>query len=295
VNLLNNTLNLSRYFVLLLVILITPDAIAATWPDTSLSESLINADIQQPFPLAVVSQLEEDLARVAISATIPVEFDQLRAFYRDDSNWCHGFIANIYVKACYKKGDLVRIFYDNNDAYQELSSAFRFDYRIEGQSLDANELLISLVAESGPLGSKDYRLRIEAQATTDNQSNIRLVYQSRYGFVARSALFIYLKTLGSGKIGFSHEPNGQPVKGIRGILERNAMRYLLALCAYFANRNPLKTLQDTLKNWHDYARVFNKELQEIDWIDYQKLKLQEYQDQQKLQQYQGELWLNKDW
>ena len=271
------------------------NALSATWPTSTLAQSIAEPPIHQPFPIAVQSELDGDLARVAVSARIPVAFTELQTFYRNDDAWCQGFFANVYVKACYKNGKLLRIFYDNNDEYQDLGDAFQFDYQVVEQTLNNQHLYISLRADSGPLGSEDYRLSIEAEAQSDSHTVLRLVYQSRYGFIARSALFVYLKTLGRDKIGFSRDQQAQPVAGVRGILERNAMRYLLALCAYFSNQNAVKPLANTLKNWHDYATVFSQELQEIDWSDYQKLKLREYQDQLKLQQHNGELWLKEDW
>lgn len=251
--------------------------------------------IEKPFPITVISELQDDLSRVAISAVIAAPFDEIKRFYRTEDQWCRAFFANIYVKACYKKNQSLRVFYNNNDEYQNLSDAFRFDYDIAEQTLDNSSLLIRLLAESGPLGSHDYELRIEAQPYSDKQSIIRLVYQSRYGFFARSALYIYLKTLGSGKIGFSRDADNQAVQGIRGILERNAMRYLLSLCAYLLNYDAAKPLATTLKTWHDYATIFSRELEEIDWPAYQTLKLKEQLDQEKLERHHGELWLNKDW
>lgn len=243
----------------------------------------------------VESQADGESSRVAISALIPVKFSQLSAFYRDEQQWCRGFFANIYVKACYKKPRQVRLFYDNNDTYQPLQDAFRFDYEIENQSLDDSHLLISLVSADGPLGTHNYLLRLEAEPYSQTTSIIRLVYRNSYGFVARSALFIYLKTLGSDKIGFSRDPDGQPIKGIRGILERNAMRYVLSLSAYFINRDPNKPLQTTLRNWHHYAKLFQKQLQEIGWEDYRQLKLQEFEDQKKLEANHGEMWDKDEW
>lgn len=281
--------------LILWLVLIPVAGHGASWPSSSLRQSIEHALIKQPFPIQVESEASDESSRVAISAVIPVSFAELSDFYRDDQRWCRGFFANVYVKACYKKPQQVRLFYDNNDEYHALDDAFRFDYKVENQSLDASHLLISLISKDGPLGTHDYLLQLEAEPYAESKSIIRLVYKNSYGFVARSALYIYLKTLGSDKIGFSHDADGKPIQGIRGILERNAMRYVLSLSAYFMNRQPGKPLQTTLKNWHDYASLFQKQLQEIPWADYRQLKLQEFKDQKKLEANHGEMWEKDDW
>jgi len=269
--------------------------LADDWPGASLPQSVKSPLLSKPFPISVTSELNGDLSRVAISALVPVTFTELANFYRDDSQWCQAFFANVYVKSCYKNQRSLRLFYNNNDRYQDLEAAFRFDYRIETQQLDPTRLYISLIAASGPLGSFDYQLNIEAQAANAGNSFIRLVYQARYGWLARSAVYVYLKTLGGGKVGFSHDQDNKPVEGLRGVLERNAMRYLLALSAYFTNHESGKPYTVTLKNWHDYAQVFQDELQEIDWNAYQSLKTKEYGDLLKLEKNRGELWVKDDW
>lgn len=265
------------------------------WPQSSIQQSLRSASLQSPFPIAVVSEQQGELARVAISAVLPVPYPDIRTFAGDGNAWCEGFFTNIYVKACYKKSTQLSIYYANNSEYQPLPDAYRFDYRLRQQLATHQGLSLAFYADSGPLSSWDYRIRLEAEPHDEQHSRVRFVYQMRYGLIARSALFVYLKTLGSGKKGFSRDAQGEVIEGVRGILERNAMRYLLALSAYFQNSQAGKPLATSLKLWHDYARVFQSELDEVPWQQYQALKLREYRDQQHLQETQGVLWLDKNW
>ena len=71
---------------------------------------------------------------------------------------------------------------------------------------------------------------------TDNTTFIHFKYTYHYGFLARVAISGYLATLGRKKVGFSvdsYDENNEPVyvKGMQGIVERNSMRYFIAIRA----------------------------------------------------------------
>ena len=61
-------------------------------------------------------------------------------------------------------------------------------------------------------------------------------YSYTQGFMARFAAGVYFSTRGRDKVGFTRiQDGGDPprlVRGIRGALERNTMRYYLAVDAY---------------------------------------------------------------
>ena len=66
---------------------------------------------------------------------------------------------------------------------------------------------------------------------------MHLSYSYDYGVAARVAMQGYLATIGRDKVGFSvvgTQADGQPVYigGTRGVVERNTMRYYLAIEAY---------------------------------------------------------------
>ncbi|MDT4876423.1 hypothetical protein FQZ97_1118590 [compost metagenome] len=91
-----------------------------------------------------------------------------------------------------------------------------------------------LEAEDGPLGTRRYRIKLEAVALDERRSFLHLSYSYAYGLAARLATQAYLATLGRNKVGFSivaHDAEGQPVYigGMRGVIERNTMRYYLAI------------------------------------------------------------------
>jgi hypothetical protein len=100
------------------------------------------------------------------------------------------------------------------------------------------------------------------------------------------AMQTYLATLGRNKVGFTvigQLPDGQPiyVNGLRGVVERNVMRYYFAIDAYLgAQRRPppdrmLKSLQD----WFDATERYPRQLREVSRNEYFEMKLREIERQ----------------
>ena len=98
---------------------------------------------------------------------------------------------------------------------------------------------MQLSADEGPLSTKNYRIQVEVVPVDAKRSVIHMSYAYGYGFAARMAMQTYLSTLGSQKVGFTiieRKPDGKPVfqGGVLGLLERNTMRYYLAIDAYLS-------------------------------------------------------------
>ena len=100
----------------------------------------------------------------------------------------------------------------------------------------------------------------------------------------------YLATIGSGKVGFTligKQPNGQPeyIGGMRGVVERNTMRYYLAIDAYLGAlaTPPSLRLQKRLQGWFTATEQYPRQLREVDPTAYIDMKRSEYLRQQTLQ------------
>ena len=99
----------------------------------------------------------------------------------------------------------------------------------------------------------------------------------------------YLGTIGSGKSGFTKavsEQGGPPrlVGGIRGALERNTMRYYLALDAYLgALATPAdRDFEESIERWFAATERYALQLHEVEHDDYIAMKRSEYLRQQTL-------------
>ena len=100
----------------------------------------------------------------------------------------------------------------------------------------------------------------------------------------------YLATLGSGKVGFTiigKLPSGQPkyIGGMRGVAERNTMRYYLAIDAYLGalTAPPRLQLQKRLLRWFISTEQYPRQLHEVNQTAYIDMKRREYLRQQATQ------------
>ena len=79
---------------------------------------------------------------------------------------------------------------------------------------------------------------------------------------------------------------GQPIYigGMRGAIERNAMRYYLAIDAYLASlRSPAdQQVEKRIQTWFDATERYPRQLREMDRKTYVAMKRGEYERQQAL-------------
>ena len=88
----------------------------------------------------------------------------------------------------------------------------------------------------------------------------------------------YLATIGADKVGFTatgKDSAGEPsyVGGVRGVVERNTMRYYLAIDAYM---DAPKQLPQRLATWFDSTERYARQLHEVEREDYLAMKRNEY-------------------
>ena len=76
------------------------------------------------------------------------------------------------------------------------------------------------------------------------------------------------------------DSDGKPVfiKGLQGIIERNCMRYFLALQSYLdtASFPADKRFEASLNEWYDFTLKYKRQLYEVDRKDYLSAKHREY-------------------
>jgi hypothetical protein len=128
---------------------------------------------------------------------------------------------------------------------------------------------------------------LEAVPLDAKRSFVHMSYAYAYGAAARLAMQAYLITAGRDKVGFSVTGTGKDgkpeyVDGVRGVVERNTMRYYLAIEAYLgalaapAADQPDKRLND----WFAATERHALQLHEIERDEYMTMKRHELQRQQ---------------
>lgn len=117
---------------------------------------------------------------------------------------------------------------------------------------------------------------------------MHLRYSYSYGIAGRLAMQTYLATVGRGKVGFT-QTAGQGDKsayvgGMRGTVERNTMRYYLAIEAYLATlaQAPEQQPSARLQYWFDATEGYSRQLREVDRKAYFSMKKDELQRQKTL-------------
>ena len=224
-----------------------------------------------------------------VHALIEQPFEQVRQQLSQAAQWCDVLILHINVKYCRAQ---------RTSAGEELVSGVgrkfdqplaevhwvRFGFRVVTDRSD--HLLTELRSPTGPLGTHDYRMSVEAVPHTNGQSLLRMTYSYGYGTAARWAMKTYLATLGRDKRGFSvvgKTANGQPITvgGVRGVVERNTLRYYLALQSHLRSHGAPggNATQLALQTWFDATERYAEQLHEMDGPDYIAMKLKEIQRQ----------------
>jgi len=208
-------------------------------------------------------------------------------------NWCDVLILHINTKYCHavagKNGTVLNMNIGKKTD-QELSDAYRvqFNYNPVTSSSAATEYFqVGLSADSGPLGTKDYQIVVEAAAISGNRTFLHLTYAYSYGFAGRVAMKAYLATIGSDKVGFTtlNDEDKNYIGGVRGVVERNTFRYYLAIDAYLnaLSATPDKRLEKRLNNWFNATEQFPRQLHEVDLNEYLDMKHKEIERQKTAQ------------
>ena len=257
----------------------------------ALGEQLTNNQFQRTLVLDSAESshdLEGD-----IYALVDYPFADVNAGFNGPAHWCDMLILHINTKYCRastdKAGTVLKVSigkkYD-----QPLDEAYRVElaYRVAEATLDYLE--VQLNAPTGPMGTSNYRIVLQAVPVDGGRTFLHFTYSYGYGIMGRMAMQVYLATVGRGKVGFTitgKQPNGQPdyIGGMRGVVERNTMRYFLAIDAYLGGlATPAPDqLEKRLQNWFTSAERYPRQLHEVERTVYLDMKRSEYLRQQTVQ------------
>lgn len=205
------------------------------------------------------------------------------------ANWCDVLILHPNIKYCHasdSSGDnTLTVNVSKKEAAEALDATYRMQFRYDAAA-SPGYFKINLRADRGPLNTRDYRVSVEAVSLGRDRTFLHLIYAYGYGMLGRLAIKGYLATFDRGKVGFTRVANPPAeqagyVDGMRGLVERNTMRYYLAIDAYLGAPagQPDTRLEQRLSNWFSASEQYSLQLHEIDRRDYMQMKREEYSRQ----------------
>lgn len=257
-----------------------PAMLAATYQASA--ERLRNSPFRRP--LTLQSAESGAALRGEVYALVDQPLAMVSAALSSTAGWCEVLLMHPNVAGCRVTGsvaapklavDLGTRLDASPDAPYHVEFAFR---RVQA---DDSYLQLRLDADEGPVGTRDYRILLEA-VPVEGKSFLHFSYSYAYGLSARLATQAYLSTKGRNKVGFT--PVGEDyIGGLRGAVERTAMRYYLAIEAYLAE---LATPEDrrferSLQRWLDGIAEYPRQLKEEGTREeYAQIKRGQYRRQQ---------------
>lgn len=250
-------------------------------------QALLGALANNPFgrPLVLESALAETTIQGDVYAVVAQPFAGVGNALEAMAPWCDILILHLNVKGCSSRGSGAesRLSLALGRKFDEpLSKAYRIDFSYRVVASRSDYLAVQLSADAGPLGTRDYRIALEVVALDAGRSFVHLSYSYGYDTMARLAMQAYLATLARDKVGFgivARQPDGSPVYvgDLRGVVERNTMRYYLAIEAYLGALAlpPAEQTERRLRAWFAATERHARQLHEIELEDYLAMKRNE--------------------
>ncbi len=245
-------------------------------------------------PLQVDSQARSHSVSGSVHARVHQPFERLADELSSPAAWCEILFLHLNVKGCLHgpggsaEGTALALFVGRQDQVDP-AHAERLDLRWRVVTRQPRYLDVALEGDEGPYGTRAFRLQLRVVPDDDEHSLVQLRYSLVFGMAARLALRGYFTFGGRDRVGFTLEgtgAGGQPthVGGTRGMIERNVMRFYLALEAHLDTRTLPETerLDASLERWFTLTMRYPRQLFEIDRATYLDQKRLEYQRQQAL-------------
>jgi len=264
------------------------DAQALRAKHAAVKEQLANNPFGRPMTIESVEKdgnLKGDVYAVAMQP-----FAVTAPALQGMDHWCDILMLHLNVKQCSWHGS-------GNDSTlsvavgrkydQPVKDAHKVDFNYHLITTSADYLQVKLDADEGPLGTSDYRIVLEAIPLDAKTSFVHMSYSYSHGMAAKIAMQAYLSTIGRDKVGFSvvgRKPDGSPVYmgGVRGVIERNAMRYYLAIDAYLTASTlpPAEQPEKRIREWVASVERYARQLHEMEPEEYLEMKRKEIARQQ---------------
>ena len=228
-------------------------------------------------PVHLASEENAQAMRGDVHAVLDHPYARVREGLATRESWCAALVLPFNVKGCELRGENGVSLYIGRKWDTPVDKATRIDFTFT-PAVGESYLRLKLDAGAGPLGTKDYHIVFSAVPLDAGHTIVHLSYGYTTGALSKWAMQTYLATSGSSKVGFSRDDTGQLVGGMRGVLERNTMRYFLAIDAYLdtlGGADETRT-QRRMAAWFDATERYPRQLHEMSRAEYLGYKKQDF-------------------
>lgn len=248
-------------------------------------------------PIALTSFEQGDQFKGEIIGVLEHDFETSRQIFTQPGDWCNILMMHLNTKSCtYEKGANPIIHLSSGrkpnkkpELIKKLSMKFSI---LEDRS---DYLSVGLFSNDGPLGTRDYRIELKAMPlprtlsdeTSFNGTIVRLVFSYRMSWFSRKATTIYLATWAREKVGFTKIDNDKNspvyIRGLQGIIERNTIRYYLAIKTRLDSVLTGQDLEQQFGKWFDATEQYPLQLHEVEKMEYLEAKRKGLENQRREQ------------
>ncbi len=219
-----------------------------------------------------------------VYAELDADFEQLSRALSDPGHWCDVLLLHVNNRRCRvlpgaagAAPTLVLGIVRKYDHAPDQAMRLALAYKQLAASSDYFE--VELSSPDGPMGTSNFHITVQAVALPGRHTFVHFKNAYDAGLLASMATKAFLATFSADKVGFTvvgKLANGQPdhMRGARGLMERNVMRYFLGIQAYVqALGAPVdQQFERRLDAWTTLAEHYPRQLHEVDKATYLALK-----------------------
>lgn len=224
-------------------------------------------------PLHIDSAENSNTLQGDVYAVLNHPYEKVQQALQDPQAWCDIMLLPFNTTACQASGSHLNMRIARK-ADQPARDTYPISFAFSPAAGSGDYLQTRLNAAQGPFGTRDYRIDVEAVPIEGGKTFMHMRYAYGFGGMGRFAMQAYLATAGASKAGFT-------TNGVRGALERNAMRYYLAIDTYLNTMDlpPAQRVDRRISDWFNATERYPRQLHEMDRGTYLALKRQEMQQQ----------------
>lgn len=222
-------------------------------------------------PMVIESAEGGNTLQGDVYAVLDYPFSKVKTALQDPEAWCDIMLLPFNTKACSASANHLSVGIAKKP---QQPVAYRIEFGFSPVTASESYLETRLNAAQGPVGTRDYRINVEAVPLDNGRTFMHMNYAYGYGGAGKFAMQAYMATAGASKVGFTNN-------GVRGAVERNAMRYYLAIDSYLATMDApqAQRVDKRINHWFSATERYPRQLHEMDRGTYVSLKRQDYGQQ----------------